>query len=111
VLIQRVRVQRGEAAIGAGEVGGHDVRVQLGIAGARQSVPVRGGDERFASHALAAGMAATGEARLALQTRDRGGDSALVRLRQLRRHLAARDRVQDRDALRRRERQVDRRDR
>jgi hypothetical protein len=32
VLIERVRVERREAAVGAGQVGGHDVGVQLRVA-------------------------------------------------------------------------------
>jgi hypothetical protein len=105
-----VRIQRGEAAVGTGQVGGDDVGVQLWVAGARESVPVRGGDEPLAGDALGAGMPAAGEARLALQVRHGRGDSALMRKGQLGRHLTARDRVPDRHALRRREGQIDCRD-
>jgi hypothetical protein len=66
VFVERVGVQRREATVGVSQVGGDDVGVQLRIAGAREPVPIRRGDEPLAGDALGAAVAAPGEARLAL---------------------------------------------
>ena len=56
VLVQRVRVQRGEPALGPGEVGDDNVRVQLRIPGAREPMPIPRGDKPVPPHPLGAGV-------------------------------------------------------
>jgi hypothetical protein len=63
-------------------------------------------DVDFAS----AGVPPANDAHLPLHFRERGIDRALVRLGKLRRDIRARDGERDADGLRRREREVERRD-
>ena len=106
-LEQRFAVERAPCPVGAPRhVGDDHVRVQVRILRSRRSVPVRGGDEPGAAFANDAVLALARHARLTLEVAERRLPRGEVRLVDRVRDLSAAERVQQADALRRREHEV-----
>jgi len=109
--IDRRVMQRREPAIRAArEVRRDDVRVQLWIQGATHPVPVSRGDQSTRMLEPRAALPAAHEHRLVLHEPERSADGFLVALDERPRNPRGGNGEQNADRLRRRERQVERRD-
>ena len=112
-LQDRLAVERAPLAVArpAGHVGDDHVRVQVRVLRAARAVLVGGGDEAVAVLAVDAAGAATDDAGLVLEVRERGLPGGDVRLVDGAARLLVAERVQEADALRHGEDEVEAGDR